>query len=252
MDPATSHLVEPDLASFAKAAFRRVKPGLAFALKFGPARDYGRRKEAKTLPGFATHIATRKATIREWAEEISPDSMLVMGAGYDALGYLMAEKCRVIEVDAPQTQVQKKRILIGMPERQIEFVPLDLSEDGAEWKVEGLSPSTTLAVAEGLTMYLTLEDNRSLFKKLAEVADRIIFTHLVLDPTGQPNFIASTPELQNLLQKSSEPFLWGSDPWDMPAFLDLFGFEEERAASYPDVAGLIEGEQIVLAKRKGT
>lgn len=252
MDPATSHLVRPDLATFAKAAFRRVKPGLAFGLRFGAVRAFGRRKEEKTLPGFATHIATRKATIREWAEEIRPKALVVMGAGYDALGYLLAEDCRVIEVDSPATQLQKKMILRGMPDRPIEFVPLHISKKGAQWSVEGLTPRTTLAVAEGLTMYLTLEENTALFRKLGELADRIIFTHLVLDPSGQPNFISTTPELQNLLRKSSEPFLWGCDPWDVPAFLDLFGFEEERMASYPDVSGLIEGERIVMAKRKGT
>jgi methyltransferase (TIGR00027 family) len=101
--------------------------------------------------------------------------LVLLGAGCDTRSYRMPPEIRCFEVDTPQTQEVKRRMLhkAGLDSTRITFVSADfLKEDWFEKLVQaGFRPDLpSFFLWEGVTMYLDREAVESTLRKISRTA----------------------------------------------------------------------------------
>ena len=108
----------------------------------------------------------------------------------------------------------------------------------------------TAVVMEGLTFYLSEEQNRHIFSQLAELVgckDTIVAFdffqldefHRPVNPNTQKGSTLLTSFMKYKVKTFGESFQWGIDPKDLPGFFECT--PEYTMAAYP----------VLLSKRKG-
>lgn len=217
----------------------------------GPGRTLLRALEAATLPGIAAHYAWRKRRIHAWAEQAvttGVQQLLVLGAGFDALGPLMANAhptLRVFEVDRPAAIAVRRQALqrCGVAEDTARQQAADLGCDGLvkvlrDFERTGLErDATTMVVAEGLLMYLRPTAVATLFRDLrAGLGGRVhvIGSAMDRDERGIPRFQRQRPWLRHWLARRGEPFAWGATRGELPARLAAWGIDTPGIAAVDD------------------
>ena len=203
------------------------------------------------LPGQFVAFAHRKAFCeRQVRDAISSGAVqvLVLGAGYDTLGWRLAPEfpgINFFEIDHPATALLKAKGIkeMGQPENLI-LIAEDLGENklqdvlkaNALWNTD----KPAVIIAEGLVMYLPSEAVRELFSQCALVTgadSRIAFSYIPKGRDGRP-YVGRWTGLMLWLQKSvGEPWLWSIDPEELDMFLEESGW---RYA--PEFAG-VSGKQ---------
>lgn len=189
-------------------------------------------------PGAMTSGIARTRLIDDWMEEsllAGTWTVILLGAGFDCRASRLAtlRDCRVIEVDHPATQAEKRARLQrtqGDASTRVAFVPADLTIRplGEVLDAAGVDATTkTMVVWEGVTHYLgeTAVDAtlRVLASRLAPES-RLIFTYLhggLLD--GSVVFDGARASADQVAGEG-EPWIWGLEPSRMPEFLTARGF----------------------------
>jgi methyltransferase (TIGR00027 family) len=156
---------------------------------------------------------------------------VLLGAGYDSRAYRLPALAGlpVLEIDHPATQQVKKRIVEArVPagrRSHVRFVPLDLSRDELGAARLDAGPCTVV-VWEGVTNYLTADDVDTTLRTLAATlgpSSRIVFTYVdrsALDGTGG---YAGVDEWHAEVRRHGEPWTFGFDPAQLPAYLAMRG-----------------------------
>jgi methyltransferase (TIGR00027 family) len=190
------------------------------------------------LPGQFVAFAHRKAFCeRQVRDGISSGftQVLVLGAGYDTLGWRLASEfpnINFFEVDHPGTALLKAKGIKEMGRRgNLILIAEDLGENKLQdvlqanslWDLDG----PAVIIAEGLIMYLPPEAVRDLFSQCALVTgagSRIAFSYIPKGRDGRP-YVGRWTGLMLWIQKSvGEPWLWSIHPEELDVFLRKSGW----------------------------
>ena len=191
------------------------------------------------MPGQFEAFAHRKAFCERQVRkgiEAGARQVLVLGAGYDTLGWRLAPEFPDVgfyEIDHPATMAAKERgvekmggrpnlHLVAEDERGSWRLPAVLAESPG-WEVE----SGTVIVAEGLLMYLPPEAVADLLRQAAGntgPGSRLAFTYLGSRSDGRPNAGPWTWLLLRILEAGGEPWRWSIRPGELASFVAEHGW----------------------------
>ena len=164
------------------------------------------------------------------------DQVVLLGAGFDSRAHRIPgiERTRVFEVDHPDTQAAKRervRRTLGEEPAHVTYVPVDFARQdlGAELAAAGFrSGARTFFVLEGVVSYLTPEAVDANFRYVAETSgpgSQIAFTYLhsgVIDGSHRP---MGSGQARARVTAAGEPWRFGFDPAELPAYLADRGLE---------------------------
>ena len=193
------------------------------------------------LPGQFDAFAHRKAfcelQVRKSIEE-GAKQVLVLGAGYDTLGWRLAPEFPGViffEIDHPATAQYKSIGIKTMGQR--ENLCLIAEDLGRRKLVDVLTTNEiwdqspqTVFIAEGLVMYLPAEAVRELFCQCALIAganSRIAFSYIPAGADGHLDVGRWTSLMLWLQRMIGEPWLWSIRPEDLGQFLRESGWVDE-------------------------
>ena len=207
---------------------------LARRLRTPVVRLFVKAVEALVLPGIQIHYLLRKLALEALIRDSLANAtrqVVVLGAGLDTLaGRLHHEfpDARFLEVDHPATQRAKIELMHDWlaPGPNLYFLYGDLAEQTLD-KLLLESPhfepeSPTLFLAEGLLMYLPVEQIDSIlaFVSSHHPANRIAFTYMENQPpAGKPGFEGFRWFTNAWLRWKNEPFTWGLSRNEVESFV---------------------------------
>jgi len=206
--------------------------------RFPPARWIVSLVERLSVPGMIGHYILRKRRLEDIVQATADrygglQQLVIMGAGLDTLGTRAAASrhdLRVYEIDHPATSTAKRRAFaagfVSLPSN-LALLPIDLAAADPRTvlqSVEGFSFSaTTLFIAEGVFMYLPLDGVGRALDVLLEFAPSraaFAFTYMLPAEDGsRPAFRGQSPWVDRWLGLQREPFVWGSTPDELDAFV---------------------------------
>ncbi len=190
------------------------------------------------MPGQLAAFAHRKAFFERQVRVgigAGATQVLVLGAGYDTLGYRLAPQfssVSFLEIDHPSTARVKARGIerLGKPSN-LQLLAADLGERPLTEVLESSECWDTRApsviLAEALLMYLRPSAARRLFERCAAAAgkgSRMCFSYVGSRDDGSPDAGPWTKLVLGSLAAGGEPWLWSSRPGDVPAFLEGTGW----------------------------
>lgn len=255
--PRVRALYRPGMASLSFALYASVSP-LAARLflclgRLAPARALVRLIESLSVPGMILHYLLRKLRLEDFVSEalVSPSppmQIVFLGAGLDTLGLRLARAhptLRIFEIDHPATQSVKVRAiargLVQAPQN-FSLIPADLTRISAAEALAAPSSfrfdEATLFLAEGVFMYLTVEevtDNLRILRRFPEGAASFVFTHMAKDADGRPAFRRQSRGVDGWLKGKREPFKWGMSQEELDDFLARRGFRSRAKVSGADL-----------------
>jgi methyltransferase (TIGR00027 family) len=167
--------------------------------------------------------------------------VVMLGAGFDARAHRFASELDgaiVFEVDHPATQ-RHKRALFGEA-RGVVYLPWDFERDPLDelprrLAAVGHSPAQpTLTIWEGVTMYLTepaIEATVAAVRDYSDPGSLLAFTYFHRQRITRPGW--QTRAMSALVARVGEPFRFGWEAPELPAWLSARGF---RLVSDQDVA----------------
>ena len=228
-------------------------------LASAPGRCSLRLPERLVLPGIRAHYRNRKRRIETLCREAIAEGfgrVVVFGAGFDTLALRLSREFPAVEFlesDLPGIQNAKRRAEAASPDGpscRVRFVSSlqSLPDDGR----------ATCAIFEAVPMYMTPADVSALFFRLGEArpaALRVIFTHMTVRTSGEPEFRPRGRLVGRWLRAKGEPFRWSLADDEAEAFPARRGFGLRRyyrtreIALVPDAVSGLRGENPVLADR---
>jgi methyltransferase (TIGR00027 family) len=254
-DPRTQNLVAAQTAELSERCLSGSDRWLPASARHAATRALWLALERRLLPGIVRHFALRKRWIEQRCRAAIADGatrIIVLGAGFDALGHRLAlenDRIEVIEIDHPATQAVKRAAIGSHPLR---FMACDLGRDGLP---ATLSADTrrTVVIAEGLLMYLGEPAVMRLFDQvhaLSVAGVHFIFTHLVQWPGGRAGLRPCSRAVDAWLAWHGEPFTWAIAPQAVPALLRRHGFALIDSATPADLADnvMLQGENLVSCR----
>jgi len=167
------------------------------------------------------------------------DQIVILGAGFDTRAYRLPGlgTTRVLEVDHPVTQAQKRQALRGVVEPKVTFVPVDFNSDdlGERLRAAGYSESAkTLFVWQGVIMYLAPEGIDHTLEFIARHSGP--GSTLVFDTFHEGVLKGSQNAAIALFTRAlGERITFGLAPTEIAPFLERRGFADVTAI---DGAGL--------------
>ena len=190
------------------------------------------------MPGQFEAFAYRKAFCEQQVRNAiaaGATQILVLGAGYDTLGWRLAAEftdVNFFEIDHPATARLKARGIKAMGSRQnLHLIAEDLGERGLvdvletdeSWDRYG----RTVIIAEGLLMYLPEAAVQNLFVQCAAIVgdeSRIAFSYIPTAEDGRPDAGRHTGLALWILKVGGEPWLWSIRPEELGSFLQECGW----------------------------
>lgn len=181
-----------------------------------------------------------EASLREPIEQL-----IILGAGFDSRAYRLPglHDVAVFEVDHPDTQARKRRVLRHIPaisSEHVRFVATDFNQRDltSAMSAAGYRESARAFILwEGVTNYLTEEavDATLRWCARARPGSRLLFTYVHRDVLTRPEAFVGTRNLFAALAKVGEKLTFGIEPSRLPQFLGERGLSLERdvgAAEY--------------------
>ncbi len=201
-------------------------------------------------PGTRVSVVVRTRFIDQALEQAVDDGVgqvVLLGAGFDARAYRLdaAKGSRVYEVDAPETQALKRAAIearLGSSPANVAWVAVDFERDdlAASLGSAGLDPEApAFFVWEGVTPYLTADAVDATLRAIASVAapsSRLVFTYLDRAGLEGAKRMQGAGASASAAARVGEPFQFGLDPTEVPAFLAERGFELVEQATSAELA----------------
>jgi len=203
-----------------------------------------------TVPGMALHVGLRKRYMEDAVRDAlaaGATQVLVLGAGFDTLCLRLAPQypdVHFVEVDHPATHARKVEAVRKLDAEQanLQFIAADLGKHMLEEVLtdeHGWSDTEkSIAVAEGLLMYLSQEEVRLFLSSCAtaltpgsEVA--ISFLRRGADDRIHLGGVGMLTALS--LRAIGEPIRWGVQKGGLERLLESLGFAVVDAPSSGDL-----------------
>ena len=162
--------------------------------------------------------------------------VILLGAGFDCRAARFHRElgdAAVFEVDHPATQAKKQRVLaeVGADSARVTYLPWDFERTpmadlpGHLISLGHAPDRPTLVILEGVTMYLTPEAVDATFaavRALSAPGSTFAFTYLDRTAIDRPPLRLHLVRV--LLARLGEPFRFGWDPLELPAWTAARGF----------------------------
>jgi len=162
--------------------------------------------------------------------------VILLGAGFDCRPARFRRElgdAAVFEVDHPATQAKKQRVLaeVAAETARVTYLPWDFEHDPmadlpGRLSALGHSPDRpTLVILEGVTMYLTpgaIDATFAAVRALSAPGSSFAFTYL--DRTAIDHPPLRLHLFRMLFTRLGEPFRFGWDPLELPAWAAARGF----------------------------
>lgn len=199
-------------------------------------------------PGARASGVTRTRLIDDhltYALEQGITQVVILGSGLDSRAYRIGrmQEVRVFEVDQAHTLSLKQRKLarlLGRLPQSVTFVSTNLNLQ--QWKqtlIEAGYDQTRPAffIWEGVTQYLSGEavDHTLRFISSTAPGSFLLFTYVDQHAINQLAQDAETRRIDWLLKRIGEPWTFGMNPKELPAYLDARGLsliEDVNALTY--------------------
>ena len=216
------------------------------------------------LPDLRAHYAWRKRRIAGWAQQACERGIaqvVLIGAGYDGLGCVLAQRhpeLRVFELDRAASIAIKREALnaLCLHPPHLHLLPVDLAQtdaiaalrDGGGFDAD----LPTLCIAEGVLMYLEPKQAQASLRRLAQaLTDSTLIATAMASRAGRPCFRREHVWVRAWLQRRGEPFLWGCQHEQLSDWLHACGW---RLHTLADPADPLDpdpspGEWLFLAQR---
>jgi methyltransferase (TIGR00027 family) len=233
---------------------------LAQAARIDAVRDRVVRLIDGRWPGVRPTVVARTRLIDDTLADKAADAgqVVLLGAGFDTRAYRLPclADVPVFEVDHPDTQVRKRKILARrhIARHRVHYVPIDFSDGelGAALAAAGWSPDIpSLILWEGVTNYLREPEVDATLRWCAKApaGSRLIVTYVDRALFTDPGRYAGADRLRATLRRAGEEMTFGLDPDEAPAYLAERGLtlrwdvgaREFRHRYYGDAATSMSG-----------
>lgn len=172
--------------------------------------------------------------------------VVLLGAGYDTRALRLPELAgvRVFEIDHPATQGHKQEVLARLhassPARYVTWdfehramaeLPDALADAGLDRRAR------TFTIWEGVTMYLTeraIDASLRAIRAWSAPGSQLAMTYFPRSRIEQPSLAVRA--IAAVVRRAGEPWQFGWDPRELPAYLAARGFTVERERSFADAA----------------
>jgi methyltransferase (TIGR00027 family) len=210
---------------------------------------------AAELHGSSAELHGSSGPLRE-----QPEQLVILGAGFDTRAWRLPglRALVVFEVDHPDTQATKRRLLErrAAVSGNVRFVACDFKQGdlAAAMAAAGYRESArSLILWEGVTNYLTLAAVDATLRWCARAlpGSLLLFTYVHRDILERPERFVGTPQLFASLERAGERFTFGIEPGELSGFLAERGFSLEsdvgaaefRERYYGDAARGMRGHE---------
>jgi methyltransferase (TIGR00027 family) len=187
-------------------------------------------------PGARTSAVARTRLIDEAVAAALRDGieqLVILGAGFDCRAYRLPalERVRVFEVDHPSTAASKRArlttLLGGLPGHVV-FVGLDFDRQTllAALDAAGCDRGRrSMIIWEGVTNYLTVAAVDATVRDVATFAggSHLVFTYVHRGFLDGSVAFEGAEHLGEMLNRAGEPWTFGFDPAELPAYLAARG-----------------------------
>jgi methyltransferase (TIGR00027 family) len=226
-DPFAEHFLGPRSRVLYRLVRRFGVPSLNRAL--ASAHD-------RILPGSVGWVLTRHRYFDDAIEDAARHGaaqFVLIGAGYDSRAFRQKalSKLRVFEVDHPDTQARKKRIVqqvFGDLPRNVVYVSLDATQGDLRKLLEyGFDRRVkAVFVLEGFLWYMPAEVARAILAAIVEIAapgSQVIFDFILPSVVDGSCALEGAPEHRRYCERRGEPILFGIAPEQLEKFLHESG-----------------------------
>ena len=232
---------------------------------------------ARVARTFVVYMQVRSRTfddvVMKFIEEEGGRQIVILGAGFDcrAVRLVKRDDVKVFEIDHPATQARKKRVLSeagatshatyvewDFAKRHVRELPAALAALG----FDASKPSCTLW--EGVTMYLNevaIDASVRAVHAYASPGSAFVFNYVEAETLAKPSLLGHLASF--VVNRAGEPFTWGFNPAQLPAWLAERGWvvewnkglrqlATELLTKRPDVVTWMKehGRHTVLARKR--
>jgi methyltransferase (TIGR00027 family) len=157
------------------------------------------------------------------------DHLIILGAGLDARAHRLPglDRVRVLEVDHPSTQALK-RAVVGTPPAHLRYAAADLAREPLAPVLDAAGVARharTLVLWEGVTNYLDAASVDATLRAIADLPASVVFTYVERALLDASAAFAGGPQSLAYVRGLGEPFTFGLDPAEVPAYLCARGLE---------------------------
>ncbi len=204
-------------------------------MQFTSMRNYTIKQTDAIMPGIYGAQICRTRFIDDAVQAALSQGIaqvVILGAGFDTRPYRLAgmERVKVLEVDLPSVQEDKKKRLqkhFGRLPEQVTFVPIDFDTQSLEAVFIGTAfdPSRpVLFVWEGVTQYLSEEAVRRTlaFVGTSAPGSILVFTYVLKSIIERRSDIPGAEKLMDVVAKRGAPWLFGLEPSNVASSLKPF------------------------------
>ncbi len=172
--------------------------------------------------------------------------LVLLGAGYDTRALRLPELAgvRVLEVDHPATQAHKQAVLARLgaasPSTYVrwDFEARPLDELPGALAAAGLDRSArAFTIWEGVTMYLTehaIDASLRAIRAWSAPGSQLAMTYFAKSRLERPSL--TTRAIRAVVSRVGEPWRFGWEPHELPAYLAKRGFRLDRDVAFADAA----------------
>jgi methyltransferase (TIGR00027 family) len=235
-DPYGVAFVSPTIAGILR------RPGL-------PRRAVGQLVRSPLLAAWVLYMQLRTRVLDDAVRAFVAGGgrqLVILGAGYDCRALRLPELAAslVVEVDHPATQGRKRSILAqegaASPARYLpwDFETSPVSGLPAALGAVGLDRGApTLTIWEGVTMYLTepaIDATVHAIAAYSAPGSQLAMTYFRRSRIEHPSL--PTRAMAAVVARLGEPFRFGWEPGELPAWLAARGFHLDRDVPIADAA----------------
>ena len=187
----------------------------------------------RMLPGSIGWVLTRHRYFDDAIEGAVRDGVMqvvLIGAGYDSRAYRqqVLSKIRIFEVDHPDTQARKKRIvqkIFGDLPKNVVYVALNATKsDLRTLPQQGFDRGVrAVFVLEGFLWYMPPEVARTILAAVVEIAapgSHVIFDYILPSVVDGSCLLEGAQEHRRYCERRGEPILFGIEPGQLAKFLN--------------------------------
>jgi methyltransferase (TIGR00027 family) len=192
----------------------------------------------RMLPGSMGYVLTRHRYFDDAIDEAvrgGAKQVVFVGAGYDSRAFRQKalSEAKIFEIDHPDTQARKKRIvqeIFGNLPKNVSYLSLDATKgDLRQLPEHGFDRhSPALFVLEGFLWYMPPDIARAILAAIVAIAtpgSQVIFDYILPSVVDGTCHLEGAQKHRAYCARRGEPILFGIDPAALAGYLRAIGLK---------------------------